>query len=104
MLADLPATRDFASSSASSFNAEPVAPMAQGSAPRGRHSMHGRATGDQLWVTPYVTRCTRLAAGPERGCLRARATLTATQARHVPRRHPPAGTLLPVPFSRPLRP
>src|SRR5258706_8901730 len=70
MLADLPATRDFASSSASSFNAEPVAPMAQGSAPRGRHSMHGGATGDQLWVTPYVTRSARLAAGPERGCFR----------------------------------
>src|SRR5260221_2312157 len=96
MPADLPATRDFASSAASSFNAEPVAPMAQGSAPRGRHSMHGRATGDQLWVTPYVTRCTRLAAGPERGCFRASATLTATKARHVPVRHPAADPLLRV--------
>src|SRR5258706_5889828 len=70
MLADLPATRDFASSSASSFNAEPVAPMAQGSAPRGRHSMHGRATGDHLWVTPYGTRSTRLAPGAEHGSAR----------------------------------
>src|SRR5260221_13451712 len=70
MPADLPATRDFASSSASSFNAEPVAPMAQGSAPRGRHSMHGRATGDHLWVTPYGTRSTRRAPEPERGSAR----------------------------------
>jgi hypothetical protein len=27
------------------------------------HSMHGSATGDQLWITRYGSRSTRLAAG-----------------------------------------
>src|SRR6266498_3187258 len=87
MPADLPATRDFASSSASSFNAEPVAPMASRVGSE-REAFNARQRNRRS------TLGNPLRHAIHEGC--AGATLTAIKSRYVTVRHPAADLLLRV--------